>query len=225
MVALLLAFGGGVSQSQAGVTAVASPGALPTTDTIGWSQLGSTLTPISTPVGVTSVGGLSATVSDGSSLVTTPVQGTSWAGDFPVGDILLYNLGNGPISIDFASPVYGAGAYIESHSFGDYTAVIAAAYDGGTLLGSESFSGISSPGTSRGYSAVFAGLESSSADITEVIFSLSAAPGGDTSDFAIDTLDLNGPPIIPAPDAGCTSWLLGMAFLGLGIFRKNLVKS
>jgi hypothetical protein len=213
---LVAAFGGILSLSQAQAGGVTSPGALPVTDSISWGQLGGSFNTTLTPVAVTSVHGLNATVSDGGYVERRdedPGGGGGWAGIFNSGDQLLWNEDNGnDIVVDFAKPVVGVGAYIQQDAGGSYDGTITA-YDGVTVLGSETVSGyndLASLGT-----APFAGWDSGSADITSVSFDTTPENG-----FAIDTLDLN----VTAPDAGATSWLLGMASLGLGIFRKKMVK-
>jgi len=212
---LVAALGGIFSLSQAQAGGVTSPGALPVTDSISWGQLGGAYNTTLTPVNVTSGGGLVATVSDGGYVERrdeNPGGGGGWAGIFNSGDQLLWNQDNGNnIVIAFATPVMGAGAYIQQDVGGSYSGTITA-YDGATVLGSETVSGyndLASLGT-----APFAGWDSSSCDITSVSFSTSPNNG-----FAIDTLDLN-----TCPDAGATSWLLGMASVGLGLLRKKLVK-
>jgi hypothetical protein len=43
-------------------------------------------------------------------------QGNGWAGNFAPNDFVLWTGGaNGPITISFASPVFGAGAQIQSN--------------------------------------------------------------------------------------------------------------
>jgi hypothetical protein len=220
--ALLAMLGGIISQSQAQLTAVTSPTGLPTTDSIDWGQLGATsFTTISSPAAVVSGGGLNATVSDGSTLERRD-EADGWNGNFTPGDHLLWNQGGpGNIAITFASPIFGGGAYIASDDFGSFVATLTA-YDGSTLLGSESFNGVNN--TDNDGSAIFAGVDST-LPITELIFGLANTTD---NDFAIDTLDLNttnGVAKLGVPDAGSTSLLFGMASLGLGIFRRKLAKS
>jgi VPDSG-CTERM motif len=219
--ALLALLGGIVTQSQAQVTAVTSPGGLPTTDSIGWGQLGPAYTVLSSPLSVVSGGGLTATVTDVNGNFERRDEGNGWAGNFAPGDALLWNQGSGGnITIAFGSPIYGAGAFIQSDDYGAFTAFISA-YSGATLLGTEAFNG-DSTGANDG-SAIFAGLDSAS-PITSVVFGLTAPPN---DDFAIDALDLDTTNVVKlgVPDAGSTSLLFGMASLGLGFFRRKLAKS
>jgi hypothetical protein len=213
--AVVVVLGGISYQAHAGgVNTYAGLGA---NDSISWGQLGGTYSTTGTPVGVISGGGLNALVTDGGDVVRLDENpgGSGWAGIFNSGDELLYNDDNGDVVIDFAMPVEGAGAYIQQNESGNYTGTITA-YMGATVLGSETVSGnndLASVGT-----APFAGWLEGTADITSVSFSTSP-----DDDFAIDTLalvDTAG----TAPDAASTSFLLGMASLGLGIFRKKLVK-
>jgi hypothetical protein len=203
--------------AHAQITAVNSPGALPTTDQIFWSQLGPTFTTVASGSGVTSTGGLNATVNDSAGNMERRDQGNGWAGNFTAGDALLWNQDNGGnIVIDFASPVSGAGAQIQSDFFGPFVATLSAYDSGGALLGTEVFNGNS---TSAGDgSAIFAGLDSTSADISSISFSAVNGVNG----FAIDTLDLNTGGVTRVPDAGTTSCMFGMALVGLGALRRKL---
>jgi hypothetical protein len=212
---LIAVYGAIVAQSQAQITQAFSPAALPTTDSIGWGQMGSTFSQFNSAQNVTSGGGINATVNDAGSLFQRLDEDNGWAGNFSPGDNLLWTEANGPLTIDFATALYGAGAQIQQNDYGSFTAVITA-YDGAVLLGSESINGVSNDNDDG--SAVFIGLHSPSADITSVVFSLSA--GSSTTDFAINKLDLSTKSSVP--DAGSTSCLLGLSFLGCGFLRRKL---
>jgi hypothetical protein len=213
---LLAGLGAIVAQSQANVIPITSPAALPTTDTIGWGQLGNPFTSVASPSTVTSAGGISASISDAGGAFERRDEGDGWGGNFASGSKLLWNLGNGPDTITFGTPVYGAGAQIQADFFGAFTAVISAYGAGNVLLGSESFNGVSG----NTGSAIFAGLDSTT-PIYSIVFSLSSASYLPT-DFAINTLDLNTTSV---PDAGMSSWLLGISTLALGLYRRKIAKS
>jgi VPDSG-CTERM motif len=226
LVGVVATFAGMISLSQAQITPVASPSPLPTTDTIDWGQLGPNNTKVTSPANVTSGLGLNAVVSDGNDFFAD-VAGQAWSGPdiFPNGDKLLYNNDSGDVSISFATPISGAGAYLQTNAEDPFTAEISAYDSSDTLLGSESFVSV---GINNDGPPVFAGLDSASNNISEVVFSITA--GGTVSDrsiddFALDTLDLNVPKTSSVPDAGSTSMLLGVASLGLGFIRRKVSKS
>jgi hypothetical protein len=226
LVAVVATFAGMISLSRAQITPVASPSPLPTTDSIGWGQLGSNSTQVSSPANVTSTLGLSAVVSDGKDFFTE-VAGQGWSGNdtFPGGDNVLYNDDSGDVSISFATPVTGAGAYIQTNAVDPFTAEISAYDSSDTLLGTESFVSV---GINNDGPPVFAGLDSASNNISKIVFGITA--GGTVNDnsiddFAIDTLDLNAPQTSSVPDAGSTPMLLGIASLGLGFIRRKVSKS
>jgi hypothetical protein len=216
ILAAFLAMAG--SQAKAQISAVNSAAVLPVTDTINWGQLGSTFTQLTSPQTVTSVGGLSASVSDAGTLERRD-EGNGWNGNFTLGDHLLWNqVDLNPITITFATPVTGAGALIQSDQFGAFVATLSAYNSLGVLLGTETFNGDS---TSAGDgSAIFAGLDSTSADISKISFSAN----NQGVDFAIDTLDLNAGGKVgnSVPDAGFSSLMLGASLAGLGFLRRKL---
>jgi hypothetical protein len=226
LVAVVATFAGMISLSRAQVTPVLSPSPLPTTDSIDWGQLGPNTTQVSSPANVTSGLGLSAVVSDGNDFFVY-VAGQGWSGNdtFPSGDNVLYNDDSGDVSISFATPVTGAGAYIQTNAEDPFTAEISAFDSSDTLLGTESFS---STGINNDGPPVFAGLDSASDNISKVVFGITAGGtvGENTiDDFAIDALDLNVPKTSSVPDAASTSMLLGIASLGLGFIRRKVSKS
>jgi len=221
--ALFAAVLGLASQAHAGVVSVSSSAALPTNDTITWGQLGaSNYSGFASPVSVTSGGGLNATVTDGQTLARLD-EGLGWIGQFPNGDQLLWNAGDyqspTPITIDFATSIYGAGALIQADDYGPFTATVSIYDSTDTLLGSFNFNGDSTdaPGT-----ALFAGAVSSAADVSSIVFSVDTGGGN----FAIDTLDLNTNGAgAGVPDTSATLALLALAVAGLFAYRMRLAGS
>jgi hypothetical protein len=214
------------SLSRAQVTAVSSPSSLPTTDSINWGQLGSNASFVSSPSSVTSALGLSAVVGDGGNFFGY-VAGQGWSGPdtFATGDSVLYNNDSGDVSISFATPVSGAGAYVQTNAVAPFTAEISAYDSLNNLLGAESFSSV---GVNGDGPPVFAGLDSVSVNISKVVFSVTAGGTVDNNtvdDFALDTLDLKVAKKSSVPDAASTSMLLGIASLTLAYVRRKVPKA
>lgn len=66
-----------------------------------------------------------------------------WEGNFiPLTD-LLYNNGEGSITIDFNQPIFGASTQIQSHAYGNFTANVQAFDLAGNLLGNPIVPGLS----------------------------------------------------------------------------------
>jgi hypothetical protein len=209
LVLILLATAGARADSVAVVTSL---GGLSANDTIVWSQLGADATTLTATPAFTSTHGLtgSVTLFGPSSLVAVVCPETlcSWnlAGltGFAAGDSLIWtadagNSGNGPLTLNFTSKnVSGAGALIQADGPAQFTANIQA-FNGGTSLGSF-------PVTSDvSGDAIFIGvLDSTAANITKVVFSITSCTG-DCTDFAIDTVSLKVPGAgTPTPTATAT---------------------
>lgn len=194
------------------VSLVTSLGALGANDTIKWSQLGADATTLTATPAFTSTNGLTGSVSllGPNSLVAVVCPETlcSWnlAGlsGFSTGDSLIWtadtgNSGNGPLTLNFTSKnVSGAGAFIQSDGPAQFTANIQA-FDGATSLGSFPLaSDVTGDATFIGI------LDSTAANITKVVFSITSCTG-DCTDFAIDTVSLKAPTGgTPTPTATAT---------------------
>jgi hypothetical protein len=173
----------GVAQADFLVTSSAALGA---NDVIDWGQLGPAFTLVPSPV--TSSLGLDATAS-----TTDPAglfrldEGTGWLGNFSPGDRLLTsNTANYfPLTVIFATPVFGAGANIQLDQHVPFTAFIEA-FNGGTSLGIFTEDGVSNANDDG--SAIFIGVRDPNAEITSVVFGLTTPTD---SDFAINALRIN----------------------------------
>ena len=97
--------------------------------------------------------------------------------------------GVGPITIDIANPVSGVGAQIQADDFGAYTAQIQAFDSSHNLLGTFTVSGDSEGGSTG--TAPFLGVSSTSSNISEIVYSLTA--DGNLADLAINQLSLTAP--------------------------------
>ncbi|MGA3025910.1 MAG: hypothetical protein ABSF98_14165 [Bryobacteraceae bacterium] len=183
------------------VVQVSSLSAQQADSTIGWGQLGADQTQLSASFGVTSTAGPSATVglaASGSvasvvcSAAPPSATNCSWTGTgLPAGSEALWTTdgavgGNGPLTLTFGKGVAGAGALIQADAPGQFTASIQA-FNGAASLGT--FTALSDVAGD----AVYIGLkDSTAANITSVVFSLTACQGS-CADFAVGAIQLNTP--------------------------------
>jgi hypothetical protein len=176
---------------------VTSSGTQSSNDTVDWAQLGGDATLLATTFPATSASAKSvtATLAGPNSLtaVVCPATPCSWVPGFTAGDTLIwtsdsFNGGNGPIRIDFANPVNGAGATIKADGPGQFTAKIEA-FQNATSLGS-----FTQASDVTGDSFYLGVNDNSGANITGVVYSLTACSpvGCALSDFAIDKMFVNG---------------------------------
>jgi hypothetical protein len=213
--------------SHATLTPVSSRPALSGNDFIDWGILGPAFTNVSNPFGINSNNGLPVTVhQQGQSGFQRRDQSTGgWAGNFAPGDTLLWTNGaNGPITLDFASPIFGAGTQIQTDFFGLFSGVLSAYDSSSALLGSVPFSGNS---TSAGDgSAIFVGVLSDSQNISKLVYDVQLATSSPT-DFAINRTDLaTTGNVSPTPEP-CTLALLatGGGPMLLALRRRKLKQS
>jgi hypothetical protein len=201
---------GAVAPASAGL--VKSVAALAPTDSFDWGQLGAEYTDVSSPAPIISAGGLAASVTSAGGTFERRNEGSSWSGNFALGDHLLWDHFVGPdITINFATPVAGAGAYVMADYYGAFTAQIA-------LSNGEVRTEAGNSNGNNDGSAIFIGALDASADITSISFTLPAAfqyP----QDFAIDTLFVRTTGTgVPEP---ITLSLFGVGLAGLGFARRR----
>ena len=130
--ASLITFGVMLPKPAQAINWVTDRTALGANDYIDWGTLGSSSTPVANPSPVTSNLGSNATISQANaSNMQIRQQGVGWAGNVAPNDFVLWtnNNGNGPLTISFANPVFGAGAQIQTNNYGNFT-VNLTAYDG-----------------------------------------------------------------------------------------------
>lgn len=185
----------------------------------------------------TSTDGVSVTATDATGGIYTLIQSSGssacgFAGNFAAGDNLLYTgnvftpPGSGPVTLNFSSPVSGFGTQFNSDGANSpvpqpFTAQIAA-FDGTTLLGTFTENGVLDNASDN--SAIFLGLiDSTGADITSAVLSLTSAPPGiSTGDFAVNELSLLDGPSTATPEP--SSFLLfvtGLVPLGILLVSRR----
>ncbi|MDW8105680.1 MAG: PEP-CTERM sorting domain-containing protein, partial [Armatimonadota bacterium] len=200
------------------LTFVNSRPALGGNDYVDWGVLGPAFTVVSNPVTLSSNGGLSVTVSK---ITWGPFerrdQGSGWAGNFAPSDRLLWTRNEvGPMEIEFASPVFGAGAQIQADVFGAFVGILSVYDVGNNVIGVFPLLGISTNAGDN--SAIFLGVKHSSAIIKKVSFD--AVTRGVHVDFAINQLDIltqGDAPVIPEPG---TMLLMSIGGLAIGLSRR-----
>ena len=198
-------------------------------DTVDWGQFGPENTFVPNPNTAVSAGGLSMTVSQQNHAPFRRVdEGTSWNGNFAVGDRLLWTYfngpgqGNGPIKIDFAAPVSAVGTRIQNDALFpfDGTMQVTAFSPSGANLGSVFVASVSTGGNTD--TAPFIGVRDlSGANIASITLSSDTGePNIPTTnnDFAIDALSLDttagqnvGATPLPASAWGGLALLIGLA--------------
>jgi hypothetical protein len=185
-------------------------------DFVDWGGLGPASTSVSNPFTISSNGGLSLNVNQAAGSFLTMEQSVTWSGNFAPLDALLWtNVGpNGPITMNFGSPISGGGVQIQNFFFGAFTGTVDAYNGGGTLLGSFTVPGNSNNNSDN--SAIFIGIQDlSGANITRLVFGTSNS--NQNQDFAINRMVLlTQPAAVPEPG---TFRLLLTAVVGLVIRR------
>ncbi len=200
------------------LTGVTTLNALGANDSVGWGQLGAAFTTISSPASVTSIHGLSMSLSDGGTMERTDEGiGNGWDGNFSIGDPLIWNQGNGNnITLDLASPVEAVGAQIQSNQYDSFVATITA-YNGNTVLGTFTENGNAT--AEEDGSAIFIGLTDTTREITRVSFS-AVDNTHFANDFALDTLYLNDSGTTGTPEPA-SLLLAGSALVGLALVSRK----
>jgi hypothetical protein len=119
------------------------------------------------------------------------------------GDTLIWtsngrNGGNGPLTVTLGRPQAGAGAFIQADGPSTFTAQIQAFNSAGMSLAI-----FTETSDSNGDAIYFGVRDANGPNIASVVFSLIGTQGS-VSDFALDTLDLNGP-VVATPTPVATS--------------------
>jgi hypothetical protein len=194
-------------------------------DFVLWGQLGASSTILPTPQ--TWVSNLGVTGSVGAAGTGEQIQvlteGTEWSGNFANGMKLVYNgvvtvPQNGTdLAATFDSPLYGAGAYIQTDFYGAFTATVTV-FDMGFLpLGTFTIGGTSDGNVGT---ALFIGMLDTVQEIGAIQFNAVDQFGDE--DFAIGTMNLSSlpqaPPGVPEPT---TFVLLSLGLGAFGLWRRK----
>jgi len=183
-------------------------------DFIDWGTLGPSGTGLPNPFVAASNGGIGTTVTQpGGGTFLRLDQSGGWNGNFAPGNALIWNLDSSDtISMQFSTPVAGAGAQVQSNFFGNFTMTLEVFDSGNNLLGSFSEAGISTSDADN--SAIFLGVLNNTANIDHISYVLSGIQGG----LALNQLDLvtSEGPLAPIPEPG-TILLLATSLTGLGV--------
>jgi hypothetical protein len=207
----LLCFSG---LAHAAIVLITDPAQLRANDQLGWTSLGPPGTVISSPFQLQTDHGIAVTVKTGG---TPPSfkrldQGNGFSGDFAPGTPLLATNSLGPLTIDFPTPVYGVGAFVEHATLDTFTQYIRA--NAGKNVLAEFTVDETNNHLGNG-TAGFIGVLSDQADITEISFD--SFRGGNTVSSAVFILAPQPAPVpLPAPLlmislALPTVWLVGRA--------------
>jgi hypothetical protein len=172
------------------VSAVELAANLEANDSIDWSRIGQTMTPVANQFSMTSWGGIGVTVGIPSGTFLRIDQTPSFPGAFDVGDSLLFTgLRNpGPLIVTFDMPIFGAGAHIQSDPANtpEYTAIVEAFDGSDRSLGKFEFSGVSAKVAGSG--VLFIGLLDRNGSIQKLVFN--AREQGVSVPFALNAIAL-----------------------------------
>lgn len=198
----------GAARAQS-LSLVTSQAALNANDKVSWDQLdsndGQTLGSSFNATSANDANPVTVSLNGANSIVAVscPASSCSWAGsEMPSGDTLIWtsdgnNGGNGPLTASFGHPQTAVGAFIQADGPSQFTAQIQAFNGSGASLGT-----LTETSDANGDAMFIGVLDHAGAQIFSVVFSLVSAEGP-TSDFALDSLYLDGP-VLPTPTATVT---------------------
>jgi hypothetical protein len=200
-------------------TSVSSRAALGGNDFKDWAGLGPDGTALGDSFSTSSQFGLGLSVSgatESASGFERANQGGSWAGNFAPGDALLWTgLAFSPqiITIDFASPIFGAGAQIQNDDLGAAFTAFLTAYDSlNNVVASYTFNGTSTDAGDN--SAIFIGASNDLENISKIELGVDGS-----GSFAINRLDIKR--TLSVPDSGeYLSAIFAMAFIAMSAARS-----
>jgi hypothetical protein len=165
-----------------------------TGDVVYWSTLGTPNLQFTTPQSSTSTAGTTGTVNfNGAGALGEQQNGIigTFSGDFAPGDLVITTY-LAPLTISFNTPVQEAGAQIQDTTIGDHFTAEILAYSGNTLLGSFTENGFS--GDVGDNSDIFLGVQSTTANITSIVFLTFTGDPPVQQSVAINQLTIDAPP-------------------------------
>lgn len=164
-------------------------------DFIDWADAGPEFQALGSSFSIMSDDGMNVTVNGNT--MERRNQPSGWNGNFSSGDALVMEwIAGNAISINPQNLISGAGANIQANLWDGFVARIEAFDSSNTSLGFFDVNGFSTPNNDG--SAIFIGIESDSANIDRIQFSVLAEVG-----FAINQVDLvtDGTNPVPEPSA------------------------
>jgi len=221
------------------ITQITSPGGLASNDSVNWSQLGADQTTIPNTFSAVSVLGNaisgSFATSTGQVATVCPVgTGTcSWntsGTGINAGDTAIWTINpsanpsnDGPLTLAFGTGVLGGGAWLQANEtdiFAVFTAQLNV-YNNATLLATYTVNS-----DSNGDPVFLGALDSTGANVTSMIFSVTAVPAdANVNDFALDTLLLTSPVSSSTPEPASFGLLTaGLAGLAWKLRRRTSSK-
>jgi hypothetical protein len=183
---------------------------------VDWGVFGPDGTAISTPDSRT-VGGIKVGVTSSQGVLQRYNEGTTFIGNFAVGDHLLGDAGSESDSfiVSFGSPVKGFGAQVDSHYIsGPYSGRIDFFSATNVLLFSAPFSGTNT--LAQDNTAPFVGVTSNLSNISYAAFLIDQSFDPNLPPFA-GSLLINRLDVIAIPEASALA-LMGAAFIGFFTF-------